>query len=205
MPTVASDKRRVGADPLAGSEGKRALLFARNFLRHPKMLGSVIPSSRFLVNRILRKMDWDRTRVVVEYGPGVGTFTAEILRRMRPDATLVVLETNPDFVRMLGAEIQDPRLRIVHGSAADVDAALRRDGLGAADYVISGIPFSTIPEPIRDDILRKTQQALRPDGAFLVYQFSPAVLANLKRVFSRVDRSFEPLNVPPAQVFVCTP
>ena len=60
------------------------LLFAGNFLRHPYMLGSIIPSSRFLVNQVLEPIDWERARVIVEYGPGVGTITAEILRRMHP-------------------------------------------------------------------------------------------------------------------------
>ena len=67
------------------------LLFARNFLRHPNMLGSIIPSSRFLVEQVLGPVDWGRARVIVEYGPGVGTFTCEILRRMRSDAQLVAM------------------------------------------------------------------------------------------------------------------
>jgi len=73
-------------------------LFARNFLKHPNMLGWFLPSSRFLVERVLRQVDWVRARIIVEYGPGVGTFTWEILRRMRPDAILIALETNGAFV-----------------------------------------------------------------------------------------------------------
>src|ERR1700743_2227250 len=78
-----------------------ALLFARNFFRHPRMLGSIIPSSRFLIKQLLEPMDWDRARVIVEYGPGVGGITAELLRRMRPDAHLIAIETNPEFVSFL--------------------------------------------------------------------------------------------------------
>ena len=40
-------------------------IFARNFVRHPKMLGSVIPSSRSLVNRLLKEVDWNRAKVIV--------------------------------------------------------------------------------------------------------------------------------------------
>src|SRR5205085_12594047 len=92
-------------------------LFAKNFFLHPRMLGSIIPSSRFLIGRMLREVDWDRARVVVEYGPGVGTFTSEILRRLHPDAVLVAVETNPEFVTYVGRAYPDPRLRVVHGSA----------------------------------------------------------------------------------------
>ncbi|MDE2262321.1 MAG: methyltransferase, partial [Gammaproteobacteria bacterium] len=57
-----------------------ALLFARNFFRHPRMLGSIVPSSRFLIRQLLAPIDWSAARVIVEYGPGVGCITAEILR-----------------------------------------------------------------------------------------------------------------------------
>jgi len=79
----------------SGTLSRQLLLFARNFVRYPKLLGSVIPSSRFLVKHVLSLVDWERARVVVEYGPGVGTITQEILKRIRPDATLVAIELNP--------------------------------------------------------------------------------------------------------------
>jgi phospholipid N-methyltransferase len=182
-----------------------ALLFARNFFRHPRMLGSIVPSSRFLIKQLLEPINWARARVIVEYGPGVGGITSEVLRRMRPDGTLIAIEMNPDFVSYLRRAIPDARLRVVDGSAADVDEVLGRFGLTRADYIISGIPFSTIPAPIRERILRKTHDVLEPGGAFLVYQFSTRVLQDLKRIFGYVGRKFEPLNVLPAHLFICQP
>jgi phospholipid N-methyltransferase len=179
-------------------------LFARNFVKHPRMLGSVIPSSRYLIERVLRRVDWERARVVVEYGPGVGTFTREILARLHPDGALVVLETNPDFVRHLAESIHDPRLHVVHASAAAIGDTLRERGLGGADYVISGIPFSTLPAEVREEVLAATVSALEPGGSFLVYQFSARVLPDLRRVFGSVRRGYEPRNVLPAQLFFCT-
>ncbi len=184
---------------------EQVTLFAKNFFKHPKMLGSIIPSSRFLINRVLRLIDWKRAKVVVEYGPGVGTFTSEILDRMPADGALVVLETNADFVKYLRHTIRDERLHVVHDSAANVERVLSNLGLGKADYVISGIPFSVLPANVREGILKATRDVLQPDGAFLVYQFSPKVLPYLERVFSSVNRDFEPLNVLPAQVFYSRP
>ena len=181
------------------------LLFARNFFRHPRMLGSIVPSSRFLIKQLLEPINWGRARVIVEYGPGVGGITAEVLRRMRADATLIAIEMNPDFVGYLHGSIKDKRLQVVQGSAAQVDEILRRFGHTRADYIISGIPFSTIPAPLREEILRKTRDALEPEGAFLVYQFSTRVLRDLNRIFGDVGRRFEPLNVLPAHLFICQP
>jgi phospholipid N-methyltransferase len=185
------------------SRSEQILLFGRNFIKHPKMLGSLIPSSRFLVNKVLGEVDWGRARVLVEYGPGVGTFTTEILRRMRSDAVLIALDTNADFVRFLRGKIHDDRLHVVHGSAAEADAALARLGLSHADYIISGIPYTTIPPEVRETILRKTHSLLHPNGAFLVYQFTRAVLPHLQQVFGQVLQDFEPLNVMPARLFFC--
>ncbi|HEX5387356.1 MAG TPA: methyltransferase domain-containing protein [Gemmatimonadales bacterium] len=183
--------------------GTQLLLFGGNFFRHPRMLGSVVPSSRFVVSRVLGPIDWERARVLVEYGPGVGTMTASMLRRMRPDAALVVLETNPAFVRYLRRAFPDPRLHVVHGSAEQAPDALRRLNLEQADYVVSGIPFSTIPAPVRERILRHTRELLDPAGLFLVYQFTRAVLPDLQRLYAEVREAFEPRNVLPARLFYC--
>jgi phospholipid N-methyltransferase len=182
-----------------------ALLFARNFFRHPRMLGSIIPSSRFLIRQLLQPIDWQAARVIVEYGPGVGCITAEILERMRPDALLVAIETNSEFVKFLRNAFPDERLRVMEGSAESVDEFLRALGHEHANYIISGIPFSTISSELRERILRKTSGALAPGGSFLVYQFSTRVLPDLQRIFHYVKRKFEPLNVLPAHLFFCQP
>jgi phospholipid N-methyltransferase len=181
------------------------LLFALNFFRHPFMLGSIWPSSRYLVDEVLRPIDWERAQVIVEYGPGVGTITAEILRRMRPDAHLIAIETNEAFVKVLRSWFSDsdPRLHVVNESAADVGSILKRLNLPLAQYVVSGIPLGSMPEALRADIVAKTRLALAPGGQFLVYQFTSRVLPVLQRTFEDVSRSVEKRNIPPAHLFVC--
>ena len=182
---------------------RQRLLFARAFLRDPKQLGSVIPSSKFLVNRILERIDFERARVVVEYGPGIGNLTGEILRLLRRDATLVAIDTNLEFVRFLRRNYGHPGLHVEHGSAAEVVSILRRLKIPAADYVVSGIPCSTLPGKLRRAIVRASREVLAPGGELIVYQFSNAVLPDLLGEFPRVERGFEPLNILPARLFYC--
>lgn len=186
------------------SRSEETLLFAKNFIQHPKMLGSLIPSSRFLVGRLLGKIDWHRARTIVEYGPGVGTITAHILARMSPEAKLIVFEMNEDFVDYLRRAFPDPRLHVVHGSAENVGLELQRLQLGGADYIISGIPYTTMPEQLRGKIMRESREALNPGGAVLVYQFTRAVLPYLRTYFNQVYQDFEPFNILPARLFYCT-
>jgi phospholipid N-methyltransferase len=175
--------------------------FLRGFLKNPVMVGSIIPSSRVLIDKMLEPVDWANTRLFVEYGPGVGTFTRPVLERLGPDSTLLTIDTNPDFTRYLRDHIEDPRLVAVTGSAADVAKILAERSLGQADYVLSGLPFSTLPPGIGEDIAEATSKVIRPGGAFLVYQFSPKVLDFIKPHFEPIKRGFEWINVPPATLF----
>jgi phospholipid N-methyltransferase len=175
--------------------------FLRGFFKNPVMVGSIIPSSRVLIEKMLDPVDWANTKLFVEYGPGVGTFTRPVLERLSADATLVTIDTNADFTRYLKESIDDPRLVAVTGSAADVEKIIADRNLGAADYVLSGLPFSTLPPGIGDAIARATAQVIRPGGAFLVYQFSPKVRDFIQPYFARIERGFEWINVPPATLF----
>ena len=176
-------------------------IFLRQFIRHPGMIGSVIPTSSAAVNQILDQVDWNRTSLFVEYGPGVGTFTHAILERMRPDACLLAIDLNLDFVAYLEAQSNDPRLRIVHGSAADVRRFIKEAGHAQADYILSGIPFSTLPAGVGESIAAETHAALRPGGAFLVYQYSRFVLRLLAPLFGRIEMGRTWRNIPPCHIF----
>ncbi len=167
------------------------------------MLGSVFPSSRFLIQRILDRIDWISARVVVEYGPGVGNVSQELLRRLRPDGHLILIEMNAEFVQLLRTRFADPRITVVHGSAADVGRILRDSGFGQADYVVSGIPYSTIPLELRRRILRESRAVLSDGGEVIVYQFMRTILPQLRHCFGKVEEEFEALNIPPARVWYC--
>ena len=199
---MTSSAERVQGNRLLRAAAQHPLwLFFRGFLKHPVMVGSVIPSSAKLIDKMLDPVDWENTKLFVEYGPGVGTFTRHILERMGDDAKLVTIDTNADFTRFLSKSIDDPRLIAVTGSAADVAGILAERGLGKADHVLSGLPFSTLPPGVGEAIAAATAEVIRPGGAFLVYQFSPKVLDFIKPNFERIERGFEWVNVPPATLF----
>lgn len=176
-------------------------IFIEGFLRHPVMVGSIIPSSRFTVNKMLGPVNWDECRLFVEYGPGVGTFCRPVLERLRRDGQLIVIDTNPLYIDYLRRTISDSRFTAVLGSAADVEAIVRAHGHDHADYVLSGLPFSTLPEGVGPAIADATHRVLRPGGAFLVYQFTARARDFMARHFTRIDNGFEWLNVMPCFLF----
>jgi phospholipid N-methyltransferase len=186
-------KRRARSGPL--------MMFFKGFLKHPVMVGSIIPSSETLINHMLGRVDWENTKLFVEYGPGVGTFCQHVLARMKPDATYIAIDLNPDFIDYLSATIADNRFRAVLGSAADVEQIVRDSGFDHADYVLSGLPFSTLPSGVGPAIASATARVLRPGGAFLVYQFRAKVRDFLDPHFARIDQAMEYWNIPPCCLF----
>lgn len=202
MVSIPLKKKNIpGANPGAGRFFQQWGMFFRQFVKHPGMIGSVMPSSAALVNRMLDRVDWHNTHLFVEYGPGVGTFTQAILDRLHPDATLLAIDLNLDFVAYLEAQFDDPRLKVVHGSAADVRRFIREAGHSQADYILSGIPFSTLPDGVGAAICAETRAALRPGGAFLVYQYSRYVRRLIDPIFGRVSDELEWRNIPPCRIF----
>jgi phospholipid N-methyltransferase len=183
------------------SAPEHRIAFFQAFLRKPKEVGSIIPSSRFLMRRVVREARVDRARLVVELGPGTGGSTRALLRSMRPDATLLAIEINPRFARLIATSIRDPRLIVHVGSAEDITGALKAHGLPAPDVVLSGIPFSTMPKGLGLSVVREVHHVLAPGGRFVAYQVRDRVEILGRQIFGPARVQTVLLNVPPMRVY----
>lgn len=168
-----------------------------------KQVAAVIPSTKFLVERVLKRIEWPAARVLVEYGPAEGVMTRAFLERLPSDGLLVAVETNARFVETLG-RLRDPRLQVIHGSVLDIDRLLAPLSLPPADAVASGIPFSFLKPIERHQLLHKTEALLRPGGRFVAYQVTTHLVPLMKYHFRTVDAQLELRNLPPHFVFTGT-
>lgn len=193
---------QMSGAPTPGDSAGGRLSFLRQFLRNPRELGSITPSSRFLTRAIVEEIDFPRARRIVELGPGTGVFTREVLRHLDPGGALVALDTSADFVALLRRELPDPRLVAVQASAEQIGSQVTDRGWDAADVVISGIPYTLLPRSVTDGIVRASWRALAPGGLFLAYQYSPYLRPFLKHVFGNCRLKVILRNIPPAVVFV---
>ncbi len=145
--------------------------------------------------------DLPGARTVVEFGVGTGVYTEEILKRLHPEGTFLAFEIEPDLASSAAARLKDPRLRVINDSAEHVDDYLK----GAkADYIVSSVPFTSLPADVRQSLLEAARGALAPNGQMLVLQYSTTVLPYLERTFAKIRRRFSPLNIPPAFLFACS-
>lgn len=175
--------------------------FLAQFAKNPLKVGSPFASSRRMVDRLLEPVEWSKIGVLVEYGPGTGRFTEGALARMRRGSTLVAIDACPGFTAHLEAAIDDPRLRAVSGSAADAPRIVARAGLGEADCIISGLPFSTLPDGEAETIVAASARLLRPGGLFLAYQVRDHIRPLLEARFNRLGEAYEWRNLPPCHLY----
>jgi len=163
--------------------------YLRAFLQD-RNVATIVGTSAYAANKILRTADVDRARTVVEYGAGNGVLTRQILRRLPADASLISLETNARLAATLEL-ISDERLTIYRRSAAEIEEIIEAH----VDVVISGIPFSLLPD--RNSILDSTARVLRPEGRFVAYQVTPRLFGDLRTRYQKVDADLTFLNIPP--------
>jgi phospholipid N-methyltransferase len=163
-----------------------------------KDVGALHPSSRFLVRRLLGCLRPERTRTLIEFGPGPGIATFPVLRALPAGAQYTAIEKNPAFLEALRAAAADPRLRVVAGDACDVRALLPGLAPGTVDAVIASIPFSFLTKAQREGLLDDVRDLLADDGDFVIFhQFSPFMRRPVKERFPKVRVLFEPRNIMP--------
>lgn len=179
------------------------LRFLKQWVRNPREIGSVTPSSRFLTREVVSQIDFSRARHIAELGPGTGVFTQAILDHLAPDGQLLAVDTNAGFVEHLRREIADPRLVVVEASAERLDALVEEAGWPGVDAVVSGIPYSLLPKQVARAILQASRNALGDDGVFVGYQYSRMLRPQLLDVFGNVRYRSVLLNLPPAFVYTC--
>lgn len=173
------------------------------FLRNPGQVATVAPSSSRLIDAIAYRACVHQASTVVELGPGAGGTTAGLLSNMRPDSTLLAIEKTEAFDEVLD-QIVDPRLRLEYADAMRLLEFLQEHNLGLVDVVVSGIPFSSIPQFVGKRIAQSVYDALRPGGTFIAYQLHNDIEQYTRPLFGppKTDRVL--WNLPPLTVYAWT-
>ena len=174
--------------------------FARQFLKHPREVGSVLPSSPALGRAVADALP-KRVRTVAEFGPGTGPITRELLSKAGRNVRIVAFEIDPNFCDVLSSSIRDGRLTVLNRPAEDI-AAVARELDVTFDAVVTSLPLVNFPVPIRNLILQSVKDALPPGGIVTGYTYTPYVVPRLMReTFGNCALRFVWRNVPPAFVF----
>jgi phospholipid N-methyltransferase len=189
---------------------KEKLLFLREFVRSPGRTGAITPSSAYLTTEIVRQAGVKKANCIVEFGPGTGSFTQEILRLKKANAFFVGIEANPVLVNTLRQKY--PNANIISDSAENTLSILKKDNQSLADCIVSGLPWAAFPPSLQDTLLTAAVDSLRPGGRFTTFAYLQGLMLPAGRRFrQKLQETFSKVhlghiiwkNIPPAFVYRC--
>lgn len=177
--------------------------FFKVAVKSMKTSGTVMPSSRFLAQKMLKEIDFSSCKLLVELGPGNGVITNQILKKIHPNSHLICFEVNDVFYQNL-KQNPHPQLTVLRVSAEEIETEMKKLGFSKACHIISSLPLTIIPNSVSDAILANSLNSLNTNGTFIQYQYSLTYYKKLKSVFrEKITLDFELLNFPPAFVYRC--
>lgn len=181
------------------------LLFLSRFFKNPRSIGAFLPSSRYLAEKMISEVAFEHANLIIEYGPGTGAFTNVILKNRNQNTQVMLIESDQYFYSLLKRKYRNiENLVIINGSAENIDQFVKSSGSQRIDYIISGLPFTSLPKKVSDEILGKTKRMLGEKGRFITFQYSIYKQAYFKEFFKKVDVKREYRNVPPAFILSCS-
>lgn len=198
------EPRRAGVSASLAAHAR----FLAEFITNPGRMGAVAASSPALAKRIADQIDFDKARSIVEFGPGTGVVTKELLARMKPGTKFFAIERSADLAKICRERL--PQVKLYEESAEIVDQLAEREGLQQLDVVVSGLPWASFPDDLQDRIIESTMRVLRPGGRFVMFGYQMGLLTPAGRRFhSKLPRYLDNLhrtrsvwmNLPPALVF----
>lgn len=175
-------------------------LFLRRFVSCPLAVGSVLPSSRYLVKSMVAGIDWSRVKTVAELGAGTGVITQAIDQSRHPDSRFLSFECDSNMRHALQG--QYPTVSF-HDNAFALRSALKAKNLEGFDCVISGLPLFNFPEQERSTLLTEIHELLNPGGVFVAFQYTRVLKPFLVSMYDQMETCFVLANLPPAFVYVC--
>ena len=180
--------------------------FVKEFFRNPAVVGSLVPSSQELTDKVMEPIDFAKASCIVEYGPGTGVFTNVIIQQRRSETVVVLVEINEEFCQLLKERYSgQPNVHVVLGSAEKTGQYLKELNAPPAEYVVCGLPFTSMPLRLDWCILEHAHDVLKPDGKLILFQYSLQNTKLFERFFTLVDNTHVLLNLPPAHVLVYQP
>ena len=178
-----------------------SLKFILQYALKPRTTGAILPSSRFLARKMIAEIDFAAAKCIAEFGPGTGVFTDKILEERRENTVLILIERNEDFCRILREKYESKsNVHIIEDSAENIGKHLAAHGFEHADYIVSGLPFASLPPKVSENILTQTGKFLAPHGSFITFQYTLFKKKIFARHFSKLSVRRELRNIPPAYV-----
>ncbi|MDO7904791.1 methyltransferase domain-containing protein [Paenibacillus sp. JX-17] len=179
------------------------MLFLKSFLRNPKNVGSIIPSSRFLARKMVDQAPWPEMEAVAELGSGTGAITRFIYNQVQDSTKVLLFEMDETMRTNLQASYSTHSNFSCYPNATQLVKNMKWEGIQQLDCIFSGLPFFNFELEFREILVDQIYKALKPGGLFIAFQYSLQMKKALSKYFTIEKIDWVPLNTPPAFVYVC--
>jgi len=179
-------------------------MFVLEYIKNPRFVGAVCPSGKYLADKMVNSINFKKAKCIVEFGPGTGVFTEKILSRIKEDALVILVEINKEFYNILrGIYGHKKNVIIINDSAENIDIILKEHSIENVDYILSGLPFASLPKEVSKNVLNKTCKILKGESEFITFQYSLFRLNFFREFFHDINYKKVIRNLPPAYVLKC--
>ena len=180
----------------------RTIQFVKESLKSIKEVGTIFPSSKFVVEKMVAPINFEKKLTILELGPGNGVITKKLLKKMNCDSQLVCFETNKKFYQELN-KINNEKMILINESAEKMKSYLNEFDIEKVDYIVSSVPLVSLPKETTNNILSNSVDILGKSGKLIQLQYTKLLDKRLKSYYNQIDIQFTPKNYLPAFIYTC--
>ena len=180
----------------------KKIQFIKESLKSLQEVGTVLPSSKSVVDKMVDPIKFDKDIIIVELGSGTGVITKEILSRMSKKSKLICFETNSSFYKDLKEKFKD-NIYLINDSAENMEQHIEQLNIKKIDYIVSSVPLLTLPKQTTNKILLVSSKILDTNRKFIQLQYSKLLDKRLEKYFNKIDVNFTPKNYLPSFIYTC--
>lgn len=201
-----------------------SITFARQFILHPRTLGTPFVCSPFVAKEILKYVDGEEkapARNYLEVGAGTGAMTRYFVRKLRPEDHLHLVEINEALCNVLRKNFGHLPNVSIHNQA--IQDWTPPDNM-KFDAIVTTIPFNSLPSAdVLKTIFKSSVDLIKPNGVISSVEYvGTSTLSktfkcgDAKKKFNEIfavkndffkkhsfDRRIVCANFPPARVTHC--
>lgn len=180
------------------------LHFLSEYIKYPRTVGAVLSSSKQLAKQMVAPINFEQAKCIIEYGPGTGVFTEQLIQHKHNETVLLIIENNVQFYRILQKRYSHmENVYIIHDSAEYTEKYVQQYKINQVDYIISGLPFTSLSLDTSTKILQVTKEVLGEEGKFITFQYTRFKQQFFRSFFANIEVKKINWNIPPAFVFTC--
>ena len=167
-------------------------------------MGAILPSQRFLIEKMIAPIPVTYRGEVVELGAGNGALTLRLAAKC-PEARILACEINPTLARYTRHNLEcaglSRRVTVKASCAEKMLADMATTGAERPDFIVSGVPIGNFTKTRTLALLNLISKMIEERGMYIQFQHFLRDRNTVRAIFPNLRTIPVLLNLPPAVVY----